>query len=166
MTDISATEKKPNYQETVYRGCEAFLRKLSPLGVSDSSFSYWLTSAALNLCVNVDIVQSQSRPKYVDDLVEKVKNGLEQMKEKKLLNALPEEERARLKYCQELFARTLNGKHQYALRGRSGDCCKPKDLSSQQIVFKSSGDPAERGIAGNRILYSKATLINVVNHLK
>lgn len=92
---------KPDLVETVNLGHEAFLNKLKPLKASDSSFPYWLSSAALNLCVTIGNDKLQGKLKHVDDLVKVVQEGFEQMKD--LLHDLSEEEQSHMAYCQGHF---------------------------------------------------------------
>lgn len=96
---------KPDLVETVNLGHEAFLNKLKSLRTSDSSFPYWLSSAALNLCVTFENDKLHGKLKHVDDLVKVVQEGFEQMKD--LLHDLSEEERSHVAHCQGLFTDVL-----------------------------------------------------------
>ena len=85
--------------ETINRGHETFLKKLRELKVSDSSYCYWLTSAALNLCVNLRDGKIQStRLKNAPKLITEVTNGFKLMKT--LLGTLSEEKKDRIEYCE------------------------------------------------------------------
>lgn len=94
--------------ETVNRGHEAFLKKLESIKVSDSSFCYWLSSAALNVCETIKNDKLQGKLKKVDALRTKVKRGFEKMKD--FLGHLSEEERDHLEYCQARFTQVTDEK--------------------------------------------------------
>lgn len=93
---------KRDFVETVNIGHEAFLKKLSLHDARDSDFPYWLSSAALNLCLNSEL---RDKLKYVDDLHQVVKHSFELLKD--VSDSLSEEERERLEYCQALFKQTF-----------------------------------------------------------
>lgn len=105
MTELSLRLHEPDILETVNRGHEAFLKKLEKLDLSDSSYPYWLSSAALNLCVNLKDDELQGKLIHADRLVAAVKKGFEQMKD--LLGDLSEEERDRMVYCRSRLAHIL-----------------------------------------------------------
>lgn len=95
------------FLEIVNRGHETFLKKLRSLKASDNSFLYWLSIAALNLCVNSGDVDLKGKLIHVDDLAKVVKHGFEQIKD--LLDNLSEEDRAHLECSQAFFAKTFEG---------------------------------------------------------
>lgn len=106
--DSPPMKNKSDFQEIINKGHEAFLEKLRLLNASDSSFAFWLSSAAINLCVNFKDVDLRGNLKHANDLVKVVKEGFEQMKV--LSPDLSKDERDRLEYSQAFFADTFEEK--------------------------------------------------------
>lgn len=112
MTNPKPTVRmnEPDFVEIANRAHKAFTEKLTSLKASDSSFPFWLSSAAINLCVHFGDVDLRDKLIHVDDLVKLVKHGFEQSND--LLAHLPEEELDHLEYSRAFFAETFDGKSQ------------------------------------------------------
>src|SRR5688572_7286663 len=96
---------KPDLVETANRGHKAFLKKLK---ASDSNFPYWLCRAAVNLSLTFKNEKLEGKLKHIDELVNEVEKGFEQMRD--LLDDLSEEERDDMDSSQAFFAQTFKGK--------------------------------------------------------
>src|SRR6218665_17670 len=89
-------------------GHEALLNELKPLKASDSTFPYWLSSAALDLCVALTNDKLKDKLKNVKKLRTKVKWGFEEIKN--FWDFLSEEEKEHMDYCQSRFNRICGEK--------------------------------------------------------
>lgn len=126
MTEPSVRMNKPDFVEKANRADEVFLKKLRLPEAPDCDFPYyWLSSAALILCLNLKDVEFRSKLKYVDDLVEALKNGFEEIKD--VSDNLPEEESGSDRNAKHVLHRLsknldqskmVQGKtHKFCLRG-------------------------------------------------
>lgn len=99
---------EPDLVATVKTGIVAFLEELNRRKVSDSDYPYWLSSAAINVCLAVDDVELQDMRQNIDDLARAVKNGFEQLSDR--LNSLSEEDRDSIESSQAYFVKAFEGK--------------------------------------------------------
>lgn len=95
------------FLEKTNRAHEVFIEKLNLHDASDSDFTYWISSAALSLCVSEKNVELKGKLKYTDELVKAVKKGFEQ---KNLLHDSSEEERDCMTYSTALFTKIIKDK--------------------------------------------------------
>lgn len=97
-----------NFSEIVNNSHESFLKKLAQLEESDSSFPFWLSSAAINLCVNSEDADLTGKLKHADALVTAVRKGF--VRVKNCLSDLSKEQRYDMECSEALFAETFDRK--------------------------------------------------------
>lgn len=108
VTEQSFRMSEPDLIKTSNGGHEAFLEKLKSIKASDSNFLYWLSSAAVNLCLAFKNVKLRSKLIHYEELSKAVKEGFDQIKD--LLDDLSEEEKYNMDFSKAFFTQTFEVK--------------------------------------------------------
>lgn len=104
MAGLTVGTNEPDFVEESNLAHTVFLEKLGHNDAQVSDFHFWLSSAALNLCVILNNAKLKDKLIHADQLVKEVKRGFER---EDLLRDLSEEEIERVSYSKALFAKTF-----------------------------------------------------------
>lgn len=87
----------------VDEGIKSFLEQLKSHNVSHVDYPYWLSSAAVNICLAKENneLKDKLNEQQLNDLIGEIRNGYREMD--RMLNTLPEEDRERIESSQWHF---------------------------------------------------------------
>src|SRR6218665_1293652 len=95
-----------DFKKSAFEGCDMYLEKLDQLTATDTDFTFWVTSAALHMCVYAQGVELNGWAKY-PELIEKVTHGLDVIRNQALFTDLALDAMEDFEYCKALFTDTF-----------------------------------------------------------